>query len=93
MVPLPCRNAANDVIDSNSPLVGAPAYMPVTESNYQFYFVTLSHGHSSHSRSTISSASSVVSGTDVRRCSLSDDELLLMINAESAGCLCRAARP
>ena len=57
-----CRCAANDQMDSNAPPVGAPAYMPMTNSNYQYYFVTLSSNSSSRNGSSTSSIRSQMTG-------------------------------
>jgi hypothetical protein len=59
------RCAANDQIDDNAALVGAPAYMATTTSNYQYYFVTISTT-TSFSRSSTSSIRSANLGQQPR---------------------------
>lgn len=62
LLPCVCRCAANDQMDDNTALVGAPAYMPMTSSNHQYYFVTLSLDSSQQSRSSVSSIRSQITG-------------------------------
>ena len=50
------------MVDSNTPLVGAPAFLPMSEAHHQFYFVTLPTTHGSYSRGSLNSINSLVAG-------------------------------
>ena len=58
------RCAATANIDSNAASVGAPAFLPTTASNHQFYFVTMVLDHSS--RNSAQSILSALTGMLLR---------------------------